>query len=98
MIVKWRQLFDYVENRLEYDRKCSGTHKHVKEFCFTHNIDYDVINKKLVETGGDCDCKVIMNNQYKIDERNFVDEKYSFKSKNDNTKTIKIEKEGCDKK
>lgn len=79
MIVKWKQLFDYVNERLEHDRECSGTHKHVKEFCFTHNIDYDVVNKKLVSTGGHCDCEVIMNSRRKIDERNFVDEKYGLR-------------------
>ena len=47
---------------------CNHDHTFVKEFCEQHNLNYEAVGERLRNTGGHCDCEVLLNSVEAIDE------------------------------
>jgi len=64
--MKWRDLFSFLRKALR-THPCNGTLEYTKLFCDQTGLDFEFISKRLYETGGFCDCEVLMNSTLSID-------------------------------
>jgi hypothetical protein len=67
------QFFDWLYKRCNFKGKgakaswtCYHDLRFTKEFCSRHGLDFNKVEKELSNTGGYCDCEVILNSSDKI--------------------------------
>ena len=61
--VTWKTLFRYLKKH-----GCNCTLENTKSFCELHKLDFEYIEERLNDTGGFCDCEVLMNSMEHLDE------------------------------
>ena len=61
------QLFEYVASKLEEPGGgCDHTLRFTKQFAETHELSFEDLSRILRETGGYCDCELMMNSPSSI--------------------------------
>jgi len=81
--MKWKDLFDFMEKRVDFRPisearnepnkfeditwNCNGELDFVEEFCEKYNQSFEDIKVRLWDTGGYCDCEVLWNSAEVID-------------------------------
>jgi hypothetical protein len=73
--MKYRELFNHIKEMCNFhegpDGKINWTcdcELHFAEtFCSKHNLDFGIIEARLNDTGGFCDCEVLFNSIDSID-------------------------------
>lgn len=77
--MKWIELFDYLANTLyggikdiQMSGYCCDDLRYTEGFCEKHNLDFLKIKEILEETGGFCDCEVLLNSAFGINEEDKI--------------------------
>jgi hypothetical protein len=67
--MKYGELYEYVDSMLSGDvRGCNHNLKHCRTFAQINGLDWKRLKLHLEETGGYCDCEVMMNTPCHIDD------------------------------
>lgn len=75
--MKYGDLFDHLNEKVNFQESddpkvgftwtCDGELTATKAFCKAHELDFDAVKERLGETGGYCDCEVLLNSTETID-------------------------------
>ena len=67
------QLFEYIDSQLEGEiARCDRTHRHTMKFAEMHGLCFESLSSILADTGGNCDCKVLINSIMNISEEEVI--------------------------
>ncbi len=77
--MKYQKLFDYLEGKCnfkeiktksktkkDYTWKCDRKLSFTNQFCKKNKLDFEKVKKRLEDTGGYCDCEVLLNSAERI--------------------------------
>jgi hypothetical protein len=74
--LKWDNLFDYLEVKVNFHKvkgkttwTCDNQLTFTKEFCDINNLDFEKVKSTLNTFGGYCDCEVLFNAQDHLTDR-----------------------------
>jgi hypothetical protein len=72
-VITYGELFEYIESQIEQEgAKCDKTLQHAKQFAEMHGLCFEGLSDILANTGGNCDCKVLLNSIANIPEEEVI--------------------------
>jgi len=80
MTITWENLFVFLMEHIKFgdgkntpmSKTCDNTLVYSEGFCRKHKLDWSWIKLNLEATGGDCDCKVLLNSVSQLDDESEI--------------------------